>query len=64
MMITSKGIYNKDCKIFIDEVETGTIELIQYILDNEISKNVQVRIMPDPQYSDRIYNACNRNGQY
>ena len=46
-MIELKGKYNKDCKIFIDDVEEGAIELIQNILNNEISEGVQVRIMPD-----------------
>lgn len=46
-MIELKGKYNKDCKIFIDEIEDGAVSLIQSILDNEISADVPVRIMPD-----------------
>ncbi len=46
-MIELKGKYNKDCKIFIDEVESEAISLIQGILDNEMSMGVPVRIMPD-----------------
>lgn len=46
-MIELKGKYNKDCKIFIDEVEDEAIALIQSILNHEISKGVPVRIMPD-----------------
>lgn len=46
-MIELKGKYNQDCKIFLDEVEEGAIELVQNILNNEISEGVQVRIMPD-----------------
>lgn len=46
-MIELKGAYNRDCKIFIDEVETEAIALVQGILDREISQGVQVRIMPD-----------------
>lgn len=46
-MIELKGAYNRDCKIFIDEVETEAIALVQGILDQEISQGVQVRIMPD-----------------
>jgi hypothetical protein len=46
-MIEIKGKYNQDCKIFIDEVEEGAIELVQNILNNEISAGVPVRIMPD-----------------
>lgn len=46
-MIEIKGKYNQDCKIFIDDVEEGAIELVQNILNNEISAGVPVRIMPD-----------------
>ncbi len=46
-MIELKGKYNKDCKIFIDNVESEAVELVQTILNHEISEGVQVRIMPD-----------------
>ena len=46
-MLEIKGKYNKDCKIFIDEVEDAAYSLIQNILDQRASENVQVRIMPD-----------------
>lgn len=46
-MIELKGKYNQNCKIFLEEVEEGAIELVQNILNHEISKGVQVRIMPD-----------------
>lgn len=46
-MIEVKGTCNQDCKIFIDEVEEGAIELVRDILCNEISAGVPVRIMPD-----------------
>lgn len=46
-MIELRGKYNQDCKIFLDEVEEGAIELVQNILNHEISEGVQVRIMPD-----------------
>jgi RNA-splicing ligase RtcB len=46
-MIELKGEYNQDCKIFLEEVEEGAIELVQNILNHEISEGVQVRIMPD-----------------
>ncbi len=46
-MIELNGKYNRNCKIFLDEVEEGAIELVQNILNHEISKGVQVRIMPD-----------------
>lgn len=46
-MIELTGEYNKDCKVFIDNLGTEAIELIQTILDDEISQGIQVRIMPD-----------------
>ena len=46
-MIELKGKYNQDCKIFLDEVEEGAIDMIENILNLEVSKGVQVRIMPD-----------------
>ena len=46
-MIQLEGKYNQDCKIFIDEIEQGAVELIQDILNHPISKGVPVRIMPD-----------------
>lgn len=46
-MIELKGKYNKDCKIYCDEVENEALSLIQRILDNPVSKDVPVRIMPD-----------------
>ena len=46
-MIELKGKYNKDCKIFIDDVESEALSLIQAILDQPVSENVPVRIMID-----------------
>ena len=46
-MLELKGKYNKDCKIFVDEVEEQAISLIQSILDKKVSEGVTVRIMPD-----------------
>ena len=46
-MIELEGKYNSDCKIFIDDIEPEAIDLIKNILNNEISKGVPVRIMPD-----------------
>lgn len=46
-MLELKGKYNKDCKIFVDEVENEAISLIQSILDKKVSDGVPVRIMPD-----------------
>ncbi|MFP4403895.1 MAG: RtcB family protein [Candidatus Woesearchaeota archaeon] len=46
-MIELKGKYNKDCKIFADDVEPEAISLIQSILDQPLSKGVPVRIQSD-----------------
>lgn len=46
-MLELKGKYNKDCKIFIDEVEPEALSLIQSILDQRVSESVPIRIMPD-----------------
>lgn len=46
-MIELKGKYNKDCKIFIDDIEPEAYSLIHNILDDEVSEGVPVRIMPD-----------------
>jgi RNA-splicing ligase RtcB len=46
-MIELKGKYNKDCKIFADDIEESAYSLIQNILDEKATKDVPVRIMPD-----------------
>ena len=46
-MLELKGKYNKDCKIFIDEVEDEAISLIYSILDSKEHADVPIRIMPD-----------------
>jgi len=46
-MIELKGAYCKDCKIFIDDVESEAISTIYSILNDQVSENVPVRIMPD-----------------
>lgn len=46
-IIELKGKYNQDCKVFIEDIEQGAIDLIQNILNHEISEGVPVRIMPD-----------------
>jgi RNA-splicing ligase RtcB len=46
-MIELKGKYNKDCKIFTDDVEKEAIQTIQSLLDQQASENVQVRVMCD-----------------
>ena len=46
-MLELKGKYNKDCKIFIDNVEDEALSLIYSILDSKEHANVPIRIMPD-----------------
>ena len=46
-MIELQGKYNKDCKIFTDEMEPEAYSLIKRILNEKVSKDVSVRIMPD-----------------
>jgi len=46
-MIELKGKYNKDCKIYTDDVEFEAFGLIQSVLDQRVSEDVKVRIMPD-----------------
>lgn len=46
-MLELKGKYNKDCKIFIDEIEDSALSLIYSILDKPVGEGVPIRIMPD-----------------
>lgn len=46
-MIELKGRYNKNCKIFIDNVEDEALSLIYGILDSKEHTDVKIRIMPD-----------------
>lgn len=46
-MIELKGKYNKDCKIFIDNVEDEALSLIYGILDSKEHADVKIRVMPD-----------------
>jgi RNA-splicing ligase RtcB len=46
-MLEIKGKYNKDCKIFIDDVEYEALSTIYQILDSPVSENLPIRIMPD-----------------
>lgn len=46
-MLEIKGEYGKDCKIFIDEVETSAMSTIYGILNHPVSEGKKVRIMPD-----------------
>ncbi len=45
-MIEIQGIYN-EAKIFIDNTEPGLKEQVQKVLDNIVSKDQKIRIMPD-----------------
>jgi tRNA-splicing ligase RtcB len=46
-MLELKGKYNKDCKIFIDDVEYEALSIIYSVLDKPVSENLPIRIMPD-----------------
>lgn len=46
-MLELIGKFGKDCKVFIDNVEQSALATIYSILDDEVSANVPVRIMPD-----------------
>lgn len=46
-MLELKGKYNKDCKIFIDNVEEEALSLIYSILESKEHADVPIRIMPD-----------------
>lgn len=46
-MKTLQGTYGKDCKVFTDNIEPQALETIQKLLDNPVTENQPVRIMPD-----------------
>lgn len=46
-MIEIKGKYNKDCKIFCDDIEQEALSDIYNLLDQPISEGVPIRIMAD-----------------
>lgn len=46
-MIKLEGKYNKDCKIFTDDIEESSYTLIQNILNEKATENTKIRIMPD-----------------
>lgn len=46
-MLELKGRYNKDCKIFTDNVEYKALSTIHRILDSPVCENLPIRIMPD-----------------
>lgn len=66
-MIELKGEFNKDCKIFIDEIENEALSLIYGILNTKEFANVPIRIMPDTHcgkdivigFTSPIVNAIN-----
>lgn len=53
-MIQLFGKYNKDCKVFTTDVDGNALSQVQSILDQEVSKGVQVRIMPDVHYGSGV----------
>ena len=46
-MLELKGTYNKDCKVFINDVEEEAMSLIYSILNTKEFNGVPIRIMPD-----------------
>ena len=46
-MLTLQGSCGKDCKIFTDNVEPQALATIQTLLNNPVTENKPVRIMPD-----------------
>lgn len=46
-MIELKGKYNRDCKIFTDNIDEESYSIIYKILNEKSSENVKIRIMPD-----------------
>jgi len=46
-MIELKGKYNKDCKIFCDDIEQEALSDIYNLLDQPISEGVPIRVMAD-----------------
>jgi RNA-splicing ligase RtcB len=49
-MITLNGKIGKSCKIFSDDLEEGTKNFLSDLLDSEVSRDVDVRVMPDQHY--------------
>ena len=46
-MIELKGKYNKDCKIFTDNIDEESYSILYKILNEKASEDVKIRIMPD-----------------
>ena len=46
-MKTLTGACGKDCKVFTDNIEPQALETIQKLLDNPVTEEKPVRIMPD-----------------
>lgn len=53
-MIKLEGKYNKDCKIFAEDIEEDSYTLIQNILNEKATENTKVRIMPDTHFGKGI----------
>lgn len=54
-MIELKGKYNKDCKIYCDDIEQEALSSVYNLLDMPISEGVPIRIMAD------VHNGKNGN---
>ena len=46
-MLELKGKYNKNCKIYNDDVEPEALSLVYSLLDSPVFENVPIRCMPD-----------------
>lgn len=47
VMLEFQGKYNKNCKVFCDEIETEAQSTIYNILNHPVFENVPIRIMSD-----------------
>ena len=46
-MIELIGRHGKDCKIYVDDPEEDVIQFLYKVLDNDISQDIPIRVMPD-----------------
>lgn len=46
-MIELIGKHGKDCKIYVDDPEEDVIQFLYKVLDNDISQDIPIRVMPD-----------------
>lgn len=50
--ITLSGKYGKDCKIYSNDLDINSISFLYDILNNPVSENNKIRIMPDVHYGN------------